>query len=161
MVQNSLRDQLALSLIDAVKEVFTSMLGSEVSVWEEKSEPVLPYPHDGVLSLIGLAGQWVGSGVLFCQSKTACDLSTRLLMSEVTEVNDEVRDAVGEITNMVIGNFKNCLETDGVEVRISTPTVIDGRHIKARNLSSEFTVSTWFKYADEHMFLVEVCLAQL
>lgn len=160
MVEEILHTQLAQSLTDAVKEVFTSMLGTEISIWEEQTEPVLPTPHDGVLSIIGLAGQWVGSGVLFCQSRTACDLSTRLLMTEVTEVNDDVRDAIGEITNMVIGNFKNCLESETVEVRISTPTVIDGTHLKARNLSSEFTVSTWFAY-EEHMFLVEVCLARL
>jgi chemotaxis protein CheX len=160
VVEEILHTQLAQSLTDAVKEVFTSMLGTEISIWEEQTEPVLPTPHDGVLSIIGLAGQWVGSGVLFCQSRTACDLSTRLLMTEVTEVNDDVRDAIGEITNMVIGNFKNCLESETVEVRISTPTVIDGTHLKARNLSSEFTVSTWFAY-EEHMFLVEVCLARL
>lgn len=159
MVQESLQNQLAASLAGAVREVFTSMLGTEVAIWEEKSEPILPQPHDGVLALIGLAGQWVGSGVLFCQTRTACDLATRLLMSDVTEVNDEVRDAVGEITNMVIGNFKNCLESETVEVRISTPTVIDGTRLKARNLSNEYTVSTWFAY-DDHLFLVEICLAE-
>ena len=159
MVAGTLQSQLAASLHGAVTEVFTSMLGTEVTIWEEQTEPILPHPHDGVLSLIGLAGHWVGSGVLFCQTRTACDLSARLLMTEVSEVNDEVRDAIGEITNMVIGNFKNCLESENIEVRISTPTVIDGTRLKARNLSSEFTVSTWFAYED-HMFLVEVCLAQ-
>ena len=160
MVEETTQIQLAGSLTDAVREVFTSMLGTEVSVWEERSEPILPQPHDGVLSLIGLAGQWVGSGVVYCQSRTACDLANRLLMAEITEVNDEVRDAVGEVTNMVIGNFKNCLESETVEVRISPPTVIDGMNLKARNMSSELTVSTWFAYED-HMFLVEVCLAQV
>ena len=159
MVAELLQSQLAESLTGAVREVFTSMLGTEVSVWKEQTQPILPQPHDGVLALIGLAGQWMGSGVLFCQNQTACDLATRLLMTEVTEINDEVCDAIGEITNMVIGNFKNCLESETVEVRISTPTVIDGTSLKARNLSSEFTVSTWFTY-DDHTFLVEVCLAQ-
>jgi chemotaxis protein CheX len=159
VVEETTQIQLADSLNDAVKEVFTSMLGTEVSVRGEQTEPILPQPHDGVLSLIGLAGQWVGSGVMFCQSHTACDLANRLLMAEITEVNDEVRDAVGEVTNMVIGNFKNCLESETVEVRISPPTVIEGTRLKARNLSSEVTVSTWFAYED-HLFLVEVGLAQ-
>jgi chemotaxis protein CheX len=160
VVEEQTQTQLSASLNNAVTEVFTSMLGTEVAIREEATEPVLPQPHDGVLALIGLAGQWVGSGVMFCQARTACDLASRLLMAEYSEVNDDVRDAIGEITNMVIGNFKNCLESETVEVRISTPTVIDGTRLKARNLSSDITVSTWYAY-EGHVFLVELCLARL
>jgi CheY-specific phosphatase CheX len=55
-------------------------------------------------SLIGLAGPWMETGSIACSPKMVCKISGALLMSEFPGVDDEVLDAVAEVTNMVIRN---------------------------------------------------------
>jgi chemotaxis protein CheX len=48
-----------------------------------------------------------------------------MLMTEATEINDDVLDAVGELTNMVAGAAK--AELEEYELMVSLPNVITGR----------------------------------
>ena len=125
-------EQLADMLFAATQEVFTSMLGSEVRRLSEP-ETEQPASFDGVLSLVGLVGAVIGNGALVCNAEAACYLSSRLLMTEVSMVGEEVLDAIGEITNMIVGGFKNLLEIHAGPVQMSIPSVIYGKNIATRN----------------------------
>ena len=57
--------EMANMLFAATREVFTSMLGSELQHLPE-SEAERSATFDGVLSLIGLAGPVIGNGALVC-----------------------------------------------------------------------------------------------
>jgi len=127
-------------LFAAAQEVFTSMLGSEIQKLPE-ADAELSALFDGVLSLIGLAGAVVGNGALVCSAAVACDLSSRLMMSESAAVDDEVLDAVGEITNMIIGGFKNLLEPFAGSLQMSIPTVIYGKNVATRNSKADVAVA--------------------
>ena len=105
--------QMQEVLIAAVKasttEVFKTMLGMEMKAGEIYLTGAQE-PNEGVVSLIGLAGPWMGTGSIRCSPRTACSLSGALMMSEYSTVDEEVFDAIAEITNMVIGNVKTALE---------------------------------------------------
>jgi chemotaxis protein CheX len=58
-----------------------------------------------------------------------------MLMSEYTSVVDDVLDAMGEITNMIIGNIKTVLEDRYGQMGISVPTVVYGRNFATRTVS--------------------------
>jgi chemotaxis protein CheX len=132
------KQELDLNILtDAMRasamEVFGTMLGIEI-------EPSVPAPgaaveseEDGVVSLLGLTGDWTGSGGLCCSAECACWIASQMLFSEYGEVNDEVRDAVGEITNMIVGNFKNNISVATGPLGMSTPTVICGRDMTTTN----------------------------
>jgi chemotaxis protein CheX len=47
-------------------------------------------------------------------------------MEELKELNDDVKDAIGEFANIVVGNARNKLVDDGLDVTMSTPTIIVG-----------------------------------
>ncbi|MFN7994800.1 MAG: chemotaxis protein CheX [Bryobacteraceae bacterium] len=113
---------------------------------------------DGVLALIGLAGAWVGSGSLLCSVSTALDLSSRLLMSEVTALGDDVLDAVGEIANMILGSFKNSLETYLDELQMTSPTVVYGKNISAKTLNGSLMAEVRCCYEGGAIVLA-TCLA--
>jgi len=57
--------------------------------------------------LVGFAGQWSGSGTIRCGGELACIISGKFLKAEYNQVNEEVLDAMGEIANMILGNFKD------------------------------------------------------
>jgi chemotaxis protein CheX len=81
-----------------------------------------------------------------------------MLMTETASVNDEVLDAVAELTNMIIGGVKTGLEATLGPLGLSIPTVVYGRNFKARGAgNAEWIVApfTW----DGEQLVVKLCLA--
>jgi len=116
--------------------VFSTMLGVDLASSDPVCEASAPGPSEGVVSLIGLAGTWVGTGSMSCSGDTARKLSGQLLMCEFESVNEEVLDAVAELTNMIIGSFKTAIEDHLGTMVLSVPTVIFGRNFTTRTLSN-------------------------
>jgi len=142
----------------AAEEVFSTMLGLEVEAGEAVSEQGAPGPTDGVVSLVGMAGAWVGTGSLSCSAAAACRFSSRFLMAEFESVNEEVLDAVAELTNMIIGNFKSVVEEKLGPMGLSIPTVIFGRNFTTRTVSSNEWIVVPFRCGEDR-FSVHVCLS--
>jgi chemotaxis protein CheX len=101
--------EIAEAIRLATQEVFSTMLGLEIAPGDTASGKTAGCAS-GVVALLGLAGDWVGSGSLSCDPPFACKLASQLLMAEYDSVNDEVLDAVAEVANMIIGNVKTALE---------------------------------------------------
>jgi chemotaxis protein CheX len=148
---------LADAIEAATASVFSTMLGMEVAPGEA-CEQMDPPPLNGVTALLGFTGKWVGTGMFCCRERLACELSSVMLMASVDEVNNQVLDGVGEIANMLLGNFKDRLETAVGAMDMSIPTVIYSLnfHIRTPILQSWLVVP--FR-AGEHAFEVRVCLA--
>jgi chemotaxis protein CheX len=79
-------------------------------------------------------------------------------MSDCTSVNEEVLDAVGEVANMVIGNFKTMIEEHLGPLGLSIPTVIYGRNFTSRSLGTNSWIVVPFRCEDEAM-TIRCCLA--
>jgi chemotaxis protein CheX len=144
----------------ATREVFSMMIGLEVApeaAYEEKNSIGTV---DGVVALIGLAGQWVGGGILQCDAPLARKLYSNLLMTECAPtsdgVNEEVLDAVAEIANMIIGNVKNEMERDLGPIGMGIPSVVFGRNFTTRNAGSNWIVNP-FACDGGHLW-VKFCL---
>jgi chemotaxis protein CheX len=146
------------SLSRATLDVFGTMLGVDAVAGERFTEKAPPHPSHGVVSLIGMAGSWAGTGVMSCSAELACKLSGRLLLAEYESVNDEVLDAMGELTNMVIGNFKNDIEQHVGPLGLSIPTVIFGRNFVARSATENDWIVVPFECEGDTL-VVKVCLS--
>src|SRR5947209_2074570 len=88
----------------ATHEVFNTMLAMEIIAGEAYVEKEASPSTEGVVALIGLAGQWVGTASLCCSAPFACRIASQMLMMEANAVDGDVLDAVAEIANMIIGN---------------------------------------------------------
>lgn len=142
----------------AAHDVFDTMLGIRLEEMEPYVNDSAPGPSEGVLALIGLAGKWAGSGTFCCSSESAQRISGALLMQEFAGVDEEVLDAIGEVTNMVLGNVKTALEEELGPMGLSIPTVIFGRNFTTRSVGkSQWTVVP-FRCAGETVE-IQVCLA--
>ena len=149
-------------LVDAIeratKEVFETMLGAELLL----EDPSRFTTNAGVVSLVGLTGNWSGTGTLSCTPESARLMASRFLMMDVDtlspSIDSDVLDAVAELTNMVVGNIKNLLSEHLGEMAISIPTVIYGRnfHFKSfAGMSQGAVVFSW----ETHAFQVKIGLA--
>jgi chemotaxis protein CheX len=137
----NVHDLLVERIRHSASDVFSTMLGVELPPGEASVESGTPAVNDGVLSLIGLAGAWVGTGCIACSPVVACRICSMMLMTEASAVDEEVLDAVAELTNMVIGSVKNDLESHLGPLGLSIPTVVFGRNFKTKSAgTSEWSV---------------------
>jgi chemotaxis protein CheX len=148
-------------LVDAIRtathEVFSMMLNLELTPGEVFVEKEEPAPASGVVSLIGLAGPWVGSGSLSCTAPFACKIASHFLDTTYEAINEDVLDSVAEVTNMIIGNVKTALEDRLGLMGLSTPTVIYGRNFQTRSArNQEWTVVPFLLDADR--MCVQMCI---
>jgi chemotaxis protein CheX len=135
------RQDIIEAVESATSLVLSTMMELQVEAGTAHIQTSSPSATDGVMAFVGLAGPWVGSGVVCCGAQVACKLSALLLMNEASEVNDDVLDAIGEVANMVFGNFKTTAETKVGSLGLSVPTVIYGQNFVSRSLGkSEWIV---------------------
>lgn len=83
-------------------------------------------PRYTVSGIIGLSGHAVGTVVLNLSKEVALQAASHMLMMEAKEVDDDVLDAVGELTNIVAGGAK--AELEEYQLAVSLPSVITGRN---------------------------------
>jgi CheY-specific phosphatase CheX len=151
------RDAIVDMLHRVTGEVLSTMLNLEAKPEESYTEHQ-PGKSDGVVSFVGLAAnQWAGTGSLHCESDVACILASRFMMSEINHVDDEVMDAFGELTNMIIGNFKTQLETHLGPMALSIPTVVYGKNFSTRSPGHEDWIVVPFVW-ETNRLNVRLCL---
>lgn len=154
---NSLENLIVECIARSVEQVFTTMLDARTTAGPATLHSSAPEPSDGVVSFIGLAGQWTGAGSLSCSPALACRLCSQMLMTEAEAVNDEVLDAIAELTNMVIGGVKNDLEPRLGPLGLSIPTVIYGRNFQMKGGAGAAWINAPFD-CDGEPLLVRLCM---
>lgn len=90
-----------------------------------------------ITGVIGLAGLNV-SGNLVVSFETQCILAivNAMLSSDYKELNDDIVDAVGELTNMICGSTKHDLNVLGISIQMATPIILRGKNIEISQLSA-------------------------
>ncbi|MBZ5573071.1 MAG: chemotaxis protein CheX [Acidobacteriia bacterium] len=125
----------------AVREVFEIMLGCKLDLQAE------PPPAAGeITAMVGLAGQLCGLLTLRCGTKSAALMTGKMLGLEVDQADGQMWDALGEIANMVAGNFKNKLTGMGDKCMLSVPTVITGSDYSCRSMADTSPVELTFLF---------------
>jgi chemotaxis protein CheX len=143
-------EQIVSIVSRAAKDVFSTMLGLEIESYGSFIEKVSPPESQKVVALIGLAGQWIGTGVIGCTPEFACRIASLMLMTEYQTVNEDVLDAIAEMANMIFGSVKTELEGQLGPMGLSIPTVIFGRNFATRSVAQQAWVVLPFKAgADE------------
>ncbi|HUS07230.1 MAG TPA: chemotaxis protein CheX [Bryobacteraceae bacterium] len=151
------QEELAVIIKSATWQVFSNTLGFQLAAVDSYRNNGPRFASDGVLSFVGLAGDWAGTGSLSCSARFACRLSSILLMSECSGVNDEVLDTIAEVTRMIVGNVRQALEQELGPIGLSNPTVIYGPNFTSRSAGMlDWTVVRFICEDDE--FAVQLFL---
>ncbi len=123
----------------AANDVFQMMLGMDVTAGNAHTEQSVPQEDDLIVTLIGITGPWMGTGMIRCKSEFACKIASCMLMTDYSDVNEDVLDAMAEMSNMVFGNVKTNLEEVLGNLGLSIPTVIYGSNFATRGVGKQ----TW------------------
>ena len=106
----------------AAMEVFSMMAGLELKAYEEQPAEV----HGDQTAMVGMAGALCGMVTVRCMSATASKLAAALLGGDANANPSIMSDAMGELANMVAGNFKSKVTNLADRCLLSVPTVISG-----------------------------------
>lgn len=125
-------DQLVTS---AITRVFATMLKIPI----EKEPPGSPIlngePH--VAGSVGFIGAVSGVVYVYSTVSFAKKMTRAMVGSKDADTGDEmVNDAIGEISNMVVGNIKSRLADRGMGCILTIPSIVRGSHFTIEPISS-------------------------
>lgn len=105
-----------------VAEVWQTMLGLEA---RPEAVPDRAESRGDFVCCVQITGDWNGAVTLRCPRDLAIELTSRMLGTAPAETGDALlRDAVGELTNIIAGHVK-CLSPDE-DNHVSMPAVAEG-----------------------------------
>lgn len=81
-----------------------------------------------VSGIIGITGDAQGSMSISFSESCISAIVSNLFGMTVSGIDDDVRDAVGELTNMICGDARRRLESQNISLQAGTPTVVAGKN---------------------------------
>ena len=155
-------DEICFStaLLGGATEVFETMVFMDL---EESCEPSVNIEGDSIQGSITFSNSIEGCLTIRCGMPCAKVVAVNMLgLDACDEIdNSEICDAIGEITNMVMGSVKSRLVIDTGELQVSIPTVVCGQNL-ANSLGERASkvvvkVSTDEEHIIEFSFLYRTC----
>lgn len=124
----SLLDSVSEKLTTNVSEVFSTMLGLEARGAPPVDEAMGGVPL--VASSVGFIGEATGVVYLRFAADFARTLASRMLgLTENEMADDMTNDAIGELSNMVVGSVKSQLCDAGFTCRLTIPSILRGKNL--------------------------------
>ncbi|MBF0274329.1 MAG: chemotaxis protein CheX [Nitrospinae bacterium] len=108
-----------------------------------------------ISGIISISGSKSGVMVISLSKGAICKIVGSMFGEEYTEINDEVKDAVGELTNMISGDARKILAEKGLTLEAGIPSIIVGKGHEISNLSNGQCLSIPFK-VDAFPFVIEI-----
>ena len=138
---------------EAVQEVFSLMMGMTCASVDDcpVDEP------ETISAVIGLAGAMSGTCVLRSGEGTAMRMAGALTGIEMEALDDTVKDAIGEICNMVAGAWKGKLPVLASSCMLSTPTVVTGTNYQLHTQRPEFRIERYYCFETLTFAVTLVC----
>ncbi|MGB3725869.1 MAG: chemotaxis protein CheX [Glaciecola sp.] len=112
--------------ITSLKNVISTM--AQINLHTEKPQRKRDELARGDVSgIIGMIGPQVkGSMAITFDHNLAANIMKNMLGEDVQSIDDEVRDMVGEMTNMICGGAKNALADQNYQFEMATPVIVSG-----------------------------------
>ena len=109
-----------------------------------------------VSGVLGLMGDTNGTLSVSFENHCIQYIVSKMLNASKMASNDEIADAVGELTNMISGQARCELEKMGIVSRAGRPTVITGRNHSIRHYIEGPIIAIPFS-TESGKFTIEVC----
>ncbi len=153
-------DQIISKFSHSVVNVLETMAMTEVSPGKAyvKKDNTARGDISGVIGFSSASGQSRGTMSLTFTEKSALGVINTMLGETFSSVNDDVADAVGELTNMICGQARKGLAEIGMTYDGAIPTVVSGKEHSIRHVSSSAILAIPFETKDGPI-IVEVCFS--
>ena len=89
-----------------------------------------PYGSDSVVIIIGLTGKIRGQVIFTMNKKVAIIIASKMMCSNIAELDEMAKSAVSELTNMILGNTATIFYNKGIRVEITPPSLLMGENMQ-------------------------------
>jgi chemotaxis protein CheX len=154
----SLRENLQLvsdprNLDASVKEVFEMMLGASCA-----QIPETPIEEaETITAVVGFGGLLSGACVFRSGCNAALHIAARLTGMEFAEIDETVKDAIGEVCNMLAGAWKGRVPDLSANCGLSIPAVITGRDYNIHVQAPEFRLHHTYRFEETNFAVTIIC----
>lgn len=140
------------TLIEAVKQVFETMVFMSV----EKADDDQQVEGSAIMGVITFQNGLKGCLTVYCNQLCAQTIARNMLGMEPDEdiVDEDIKDAIGEVTNMVMGSVKARIQDGGNSLQVSIPTIVKGQEIENHLAEKEHSVVS--KICVEDQYVAEI-----
>ncbi len=158
----SLRDSLHLvsepqNLDASVDEVFRMMLGEAPEREDGESLSPARQEPESVTAVVGFGGVLSGACVFRSSAALAVKIAAQMTGMDIRGLDDTVKDAIGEICNMLAGAWKGKVPGLSANCGLSVPAVISGRDYSLHVQSPEFQLAHIYRYHGGSFAVTIVC----
>ena len=146
--------EFAKKISETTEEIFNTMIFMEISAVEPliQEKQVLGC-H--VSAIIGLTGGFSAMLGIHCPEAVGLAIAEAMLGMDIEEVDADVKDALGEIVNMVAGGIKEKFSAENINLELAIPTAISGKSYSISSPSGSNRVIIPFN-VDPGQFFVEM-----
>ncbi|MBI4666081.1 MAG: chemotaxis protein CheX [Nitrospinae bacterium] len=134
-----------------------NVLSTMANIQADPGKPYLKTDKKSVgdiSGVIGLTGASRGAIVISFTTDAVCKVVGSMLGETYTDLSPDVRDAVGELTNMISGDARRRLAELGIVFEAGIPTIVAGKGHEIESITKGPVVAIPFT-VDGHMFVVE------
>ncbi len=133
-METTIYENITEGIVNSTKEIFSTMIPMEIKAEDSFYQKEDMISAD-VMSMVSFTGEHSGIVAFFCSKDIAVKITSSMLEMEVDEFDQDTKDAVGEVTNMIAGALKNkVLDTFGA-MHLSVPIVIAGADLTISSTS--------------------------
>ena len=150
------------NLINPFIEATLHVLETMASTKAEAGKPYLKkdqVARGDVSGVIGMTGETRGTISISFSEASILPIVSNMLGEEMKEMNEEIKDAVGEITNMISGQARKRLDEQGRSLKAAIPTVIMGKDHSITHMTTYPIIAIPFS-TDNGEFTIEVCFEE-
>ncbi|MCC7417913.1 MAG: chemotaxis protein CheX [Acidobacteria bacterium] len=123
--------EIVANLIRATTDVFETMVLKRIDLIDPAKE-IPPRAGSQVAATVGFTGHRCGAVVFHAGADVAREIAGALLAMPAAEVNGEMADAIGEVTNMIAGTLRTRMASLEPAWAIAVPTVTIGSDFVTR-----------------------------
>ena len=146
-------------LIESTREVFEMMVQRELTFGVPIEGNALR-PKSNVVATVSFAGAQSGVVVFYSTIDAANEIAGSLLCMPPADVNGEMPDAIGEVSNMIAGAFRTKMTDAGFPWVISIPTVTVGSDFYTKYVSDVRRVLCPFQMGEQEVFVELIMMKQ-
>lgn len=145
-------------LREIVSHVVSDVFGSMMSMEIECLDSSLEVPHDGnrVVGSVGFGGEEAGVICLHVREDFSRIMTAAMLgMDNPKDLSEEdVNDAIGELTNMTAGNIKSQLYDIGSSSSaLAVPSIVRGTSMEVETIRVARREHFVFRHKDQYILL--------
>jgi chemotaxis protein CheX len=118
--------EFAKKITASTDEIFSTMIFMEVS-----AQPPMAQGKQildcHVSAMIGLTGDLSAMLAVHCPEPVGLGIAGAMLGMELDEIDADVKDALGEIVNMIAGGLKERFSEENINLELAIPTAVSGK----------------------------------